>query len=78
VGSTTTVVVTVGATTVLVTVNGTIEMQEQALERRIGRGVEVASWHREAIGDGTVGVGNVEIVSGEPEGVDVLETVICV
>jgi hypothetical protein len=43
VGSTTdTVVVTVDATTVGVTVDGTREMQEQALERRTGRGVEVA------------------------------------
>jgi hypothetical protein len=40
VGSTTdTMVVTVDATTVLVTVDGTVEIQEQALERRTGRGV---------------------------------------
>jgi hypothetical protein len=35
----------------------------------------VASWHCDAMWDGTVGVGNVEIVSGETESVDVPETV---
>jgi hypothetical protein len=44
VGSTTdTVVVIIDAPTVDVTLDGTMEMQEQALERRTGRGVEVAS-----------------------------------
>jgi hypothetical protein len=57
------VIVTVDATIVDVAVDGKIDMQEQALERRTGRGVELASWHCEAMWDGTVGVGKVEIES---------------
>jgi hypothetical protein len=50
-------VVTVDATTVLVTVDGTMEIQEQALERRTGRGVEVATGTARRCGREQLGLG---------------------